>query len=116
MTVLLTLPIAVAVMTLCKQALRFDGVNTASIATLDASTAKTQLMFSMLMVAGWSLGIGWPDKSFHATERSIHRKIIVLSMGYRTRTFGLRRLFISPVLCPSKTVNNDFVQIFLRKA
>lgn len=52
MTVLLTLPIAVAVMTLCKQALRFDGVNTASIATLDASTAKTQLMFSLLMVLG----------------------------------------------------------------
>lgn len=56
MTVLLTLPIAVAVMTLCKQALRFDGVNTASIATLDASTAKTQLMFSMLMVAGLVAG------------------------------------------------------------
>lgn len=56
MTVLLTLPIAVAVMTLCKQALRFDGVNTASIATLDALTAKTQLMFSMLMVAGLVAG------------------------------------------------------------
>ena len=56
MTVLLTLPIAVVVMTLCKQALRFDGVNTASIATLDASTAKTQLMFSMLMVTGLIAG------------------------------------------------------------
>ena len=56
MTVLLTLPIAVAVMTLCKQALRFDGVNTASIATLDASTAKTQLMFSLLMVLGLVAG------------------------------------------------------------
>ena len=56
MTVLLTLPIAVAVMTLCKQALRFDGVNTASIATLDALTAKTQLMFSMLMVVGLVAG------------------------------------------------------------
>lgn len=56
MTVLLTLPIAVAVMTLCKQALRFDGVNTASIVTLDALTAKTQLMFSMLMVAGLVAG------------------------------------------------------------
>lgn len=56
MTVLLTLPIAVAVMTLCKQVLRFDGVNTASIATLDALTAKTQLMFSMLMVAGLVAG------------------------------------------------------------
>lgn len=56
MTVLLTLPIAVAVMTLCKQALRFDGVNTASIATLDASTAKTQLMFSLLMVTGLVAG------------------------------------------------------------
>ena len=56
MTVLLTLPIAVPVMTLCKQALRFDGVNTASIATLDALTAKTQLMFSMLMVAGLVAG------------------------------------------------------------
>lgn len=50
MTVLLTLLIAMAVMTLCKQVSRFDGVNTASIATLDASTAKTQLMFSLLMV------------------------------------------------------------------
>ena len=56
MTVLLTLPIAVAVMTLCKQVLRFDGVNTASIATLDALTAKTQLMFSMLMVVGLVAG------------------------------------------------------------
>lgn len=56
MTVLLTLPIAVAVMTLCKQVLRFDGVNTASIATLDASTAKTQLMFSLLMVLGLVAG------------------------------------------------------------
>ena len=56
MTVLLTLPVAVAVMTLCKQALRFDGVNTASIATLDASTAKTQLMFSLLMVLGLVAG------------------------------------------------------------
>ena len=56
MTVLLTLPIAVAVMNLCKQALRFDGVNTASIATLDASTAKTQLMFSLLMVLGLVAG------------------------------------------------------------
>lgn len=56
MTVLLTLPIAVAVMTLCKQALRFDGVNTASIASLDASTAKTQLMFSLLMVLGLVAG------------------------------------------------------------
>lgn len=56
MTVLLTLPIAVAVMTLCQQALRFDGVNTASIATLDASTAKTQLMFSLLMVLGLVAG------------------------------------------------------------
>lgn len=56
MTVLLTLPIAVAVMTLCKQALRFDGVNTASIATLDASTARTQLMFSLLMVSGLVAG------------------------------------------------------------
>ncbi len=56
MTVLLTLPIAVAVMPLCKQALRFDGVNTASIATLDALTAKTQLMFSMLMVVGLVAG------------------------------------------------------------
>lgn len=56
MTVLLTLPIAVAVMTLCKQALCFDGVNTASIATLDASTAKTQLMFSLLMVLGLVAG------------------------------------------------------------
>lgn len=56
MTVLLTLPIAVTVMTLCKQALRFDGVNTASIATLDASTAKTQLMFSLLMVTGLVAG------------------------------------------------------------
>ena len=56
MTVLLTLPIAVAVMTLCKQALHFDGVNTASIATLDASTAKTQLMFSLLMVLGLVAG------------------------------------------------------------
>ncbi len=56
MTVLLTLPIAVAVMTLCKQSLRFDGVNTASIATLDASTAKTQLMFSLLMVLGLVAG------------------------------------------------------------
>ena len=56
MTVLLTLPIAAAVMTLCKQALRFDGVNTASIATLDASTAKTQLMFSLLMVLGLVAG------------------------------------------------------------
>lgn len=56
MTVLLTLLIAVAVMTLCKQALRFDGVNTASIATLDASTAKTQLMFSLLMVLGLVAG------------------------------------------------------------
>ncbi len=56
MTVLLTLPIVVAVMTLCKQALRFDGVNTASIATLDASTAKTQLMFSLLMVLGLVAG------------------------------------------------------------
>lgn len=33
-----------------------DGVNTASIATLDASTPKTQLMFSMLMVAGLVAG------------------------------------------------------------
>lgn len=56
MTVLLTLPIAVAVITLCKQVLRFDGVNTASIATLDASTAKTQLMFSLLMVLGLVAG------------------------------------------------------------
>ena len=56
MTVLLTLPIAVAVMTLCKQVLRFDGVNTASIATLDASTARTQLMFSLLMVSGLVAG------------------------------------------------------------
>ncbi|RHJ30943.1 hypothetical protein DW133_08775 [Sutterella sp. AM11-39] len=35
---------------------RFDGVNTESIATLDASTAKTQLMFSMLTVAGLIAG------------------------------------------------------------
>ena len=56
MTVLLTLPIAVAVMTLCKQALRFDGVNTARFATIDASTAKTQLMFSLLMVLGLVAG------------------------------------------------------------
>ena len=56
MSVLLALPVAVTVMTLCKQALRFDGVNTASIATLDASTAKTQLMFSMLMVLGLVAG------------------------------------------------------------
>lgn len=56
MSVLLALPVAVTVMTLCKQALRFDGVNTASIATLDASTAKTQLMFSLLMVAGLAAG------------------------------------------------------------
>ena len=56
MTVLLTLLIAMAVMPLCKQVSRFDGVNTASIATLDALTAKTQLMFSMLMVAGLVAG------------------------------------------------------------
>lgn len=56
MSVLLALPVAVTVMTLCKQALRFDGVNTASIATLDASTAKTQLMFSLLMVSGLVAG------------------------------------------------------------
>ena len=56
MTVLLTLLIAMAVMPLCKQVSRFDGVNTASIATLDALTAKTQLMFSMLMVIGLVVG------------------------------------------------------------
>lgn len=56
LTVLLTLPVAVGVMTLCKQVGRFDGVNTESIATLDASTAKTQLMFSVLMVAGLMAG------------------------------------------------------------
>lgn len=55
-TVLLTLLIAMAVMTLCKQVSRFDGVDTASIATLDASTAKTQLMFSLLMVSGLVAG------------------------------------------------------------
>lgn len=55
-TVLLTLLIAMAVMTLCKQVSRFDGVDTASIATLDASTAKTQLMFSLLMVLGLVAG------------------------------------------------------------
>lgn len=56
MTVLLTLPIAVAVVILCKQVLRFNGVNTASIATLYASTAKTQLMFSLLIVSGLVAG------------------------------------------------------------
>lgn len=55
-TVLLTLLIAMAVMTLCKQVSRFDGVDTASIATLDALTAKTQLMFSLLMVSGLVAG------------------------------------------------------------
>ena len=56
LTVLLTLPVAMGVMTLCKQVGRFDGVDTEIIATLDASTAKTQLMFSMLMVAGLVAG------------------------------------------------------------
>ena len=55
-SVLLTLPVAVAVMSLCKQVGRFVGINTAVIATLDAETAKTQLMFSMLMVAGLVAG------------------------------------------------------------
>ncbi len=56
MSVLLTLPVAVAVMSLCKQVGRLNGVNTAVIATLDAETAKTQLMFSMLMVIGLIAG------------------------------------------------------------
>lgn len=56
LTVLLTLPVVVGVMTLCKQVGQFDGVKTESIATLDASTAKMQLMFSMLMVTGLVAG------------------------------------------------------------
>lgn len=53
---LLTLPVAVAVMSLCKQVGRFDRIDTAVIAALDAETAKTQLTFSMLMVAGLVAG------------------------------------------------------------
>ena len=48
--------VAVAVMSLCKQVGRFDRIDTAVIATLDAETAKTQLTFSMLMVAGLVAG------------------------------------------------------------
>lgn len=50
------LPVAVAVMLLCKQVGRFDGINTAVTVTLDVEAAKTQLIFSMSMVAGLVVG------------------------------------------------------------